>query len=173
VSDACPLLTRERRTASSLVVDIADLKVSDDPNAVIVTYALGSCIAVILHDPAHGIGGMLHYMLPSSRASPEKAARKPGMFANTGIPLLFQSMYALGSSKSDLVVKIAGGGAMYDDNGTFNIGKRNYTVLRKILWKAGVLIDTEDVGGTKSRTVRLHIGDGRVTVHSRKEETQL
>ena len=35
----------------SITVDIADIKTSDDPDSVIVTYALGSCIAVILHDP--------------------------------------------------------------------------------------------------------------------------
>jgi chemotaxis protein CheD len=95
------------------------------------------------------------------------------MFADTGIPLLFQSLYALGCRKEDLVVKVAGGGALYDDKGLFSIGKRNYTVLRKMFWKAGVIIAAEDVGGARSRTARLHVGSGRCTISSQGEERQL
>jgi len=157
----------------SIAIDIADLRVSDDLSAVLVTYALGSCIAVITHDPVRRVGGMIHYMLPLSDTSPEKATKKPAMFADTGIPLLFRKMYALGCRKEDLVVKVAGGGALYDDKGTFNIGKRNYTMLRKVFLKNGIVIAGEDVGGKKSRTVRLYVSTGRVTVRSKGEEVDL
>lgn len=156
-----------------LTVDIADLRVSADPNVVLITYALGSCIAVMLHDPKRRLGGMIHYMLPLSSIAPDKAVHRPAMFADTGIPRLFHEMYALGSRKQDLVVKVAGGAAIYDDKGTFNIGKRNHTILRKMLWKTGVMTTAEDVGGNRSRTTRLDIGTGRVTVKSRGEETEL
>jgi len=156
-----------------LTVDIADIKVSNDPECVIVTYALGSCIAVMLHDPARRIGGMIHYMLPLSETSPDKAKLKPAMFADTGIPLLFEEMYRHGCDKRDLVVKVAGGGALYDDKGMFNIGQRNYTVLRKLFWKNGVIIKAEDVGGAKSRTARLWVGTGKVTISSQGEEVEL
>lgn len=156
-----------------LTVDISDMKVSACPDDVIITYALGSCIAVLVHDPVRVAGGMIHYMLPLSETSPEKAKAKPAMFADTGIPLLFQSMYQLGCKKQDLVVKVAGGGALYDDKGLFSIGKRNYTILRKMFWKSGVIIAAEDVGGAKSRTTRLHVGTGRCSVSSQGEETEL
>lgn len=156
-----------------LTVDIADIKVSNDPECVIVTYALGSCIAVMLHDPTRRIGGMIHYMLPLSETSPDKAKLKPAMFADTGIPLLFEEMYKHGCDKRDLVVKVAGGGALYDDKGMFNIGQRNYTVLRKLFWKNGVIIKAEDVGGAKSRTARLWVGTGKVTISSQGEEAEL
>jgi len=158
---------------SSITVEISDLQVSADPEAVIVTYALGSCIAVLVHDPVRVAGGMIHYMLPLSETAPDKARVRPAMFADTGIPLLFQSMYALGCDKRDLVVKVAGGGALYDDNGLFSIGKRNYTILRKMFWKAGVIISSEDVGGAKSRTARLHVGTGRCTIASQGQEVAL
>jgi chemotaxis protein CheD len=158
---------------STVVVEIADLKVSSNPSVVLVTYALGSCIAVIVHDPVMKAGGMIHYMLPLSESSPEKATERPAMFADTGIPLLFHSMYALGCKKQDLVVKVAGGGSLYDDNGHFAIGQRNYTILRKMFWKAGVMISAEDVGGTKSRTVRLFVDTGRCTITASGEETEL
>jgi chemotaxis protein CheD len=158
---------------STLAVDISDIKVSADPDDLLITYALGSCIAVMVHDPVRVAGGMIHYMLPLSETSPEKARARPGMFADTGIPLLFQSMYALGCKKADLVVKVTGGGALYDDKGLFNIGKRNYTMLRKMFWKSSVMIAGEDVGGAKSRTARLHVATGRCTVTSHGEEIEL
>lgn len=156
-----------------ITVDIADIKVSNDPNVTLVTYALGSCIAVVLYQPTLRAGGMIHYMLPLASVSPEKAKESPGMFADSGIPLLFERMYALGCKKPDLIVKVMGGGQIYDDNNTFAIGQRNYTVLRKIFWKAGVLITAEDVGGHKSRTARLSIATGIVTVRSSGTETLL
>ncbi len=159
---------------STLVtVDISEIKVSNDRDTVLVTYALGSCIAVIVHDPVKKAGGMIHFMLPLSSASPEKAQAKPAMFADTGVPLLFESMYSMGCRKQDLVVKIAGGGALYDDKGVFNIGQRNYTVVRKMFWKNSILINAEDVGGQKSRTVRLAVDTGRVTVRASGEEYEL
>jgi chemotaxis protein CheD len=158
---------------STLTVDISDFKVSARPDDVIITYALGSCIAVIVHDPVRLAGGMIHYMLPLSETAPEKAKIRPAMFADTGIPLLFQSMYQLGCQKKDLVVKVAGGGALYDDKGLFSIGKRNYTVLRKMFWRSNVLIRAEDVGGAKSRTARLQVGSGLCTITSQGAETQL
>jgi chemotaxis protein CheD len=43
-----------------LVVGISDCRVNSDPNIGLVTYALGSCIAVLLYEPVLKIGGMLH-----------------------------------------------------------------------------------------------------------------
>ena len=161
-------------TQNGLVtVDISDVKVSDDPGTVIATYALGSCIAVIVHDPVRTVGGMIHYMLPLSQVSPAKAAANPAMFADTGIPLLFEMMYQLGCKKANLVVKVAGGGALNDDKGLFNIGKRNYTVLRKMFWKNDIIIAAEDVGGSKSRTARLCVGTGRVMIRAQGQEVEL
>jgi len=100
-------------------------------------------------------------MLPESNIDPAKAALNPYMFADTGIPMLFRNAYEHGADKRRLTVRLAGGAQVMDDNGVFNIGKRNYLAVRKILWKAGVLIHGEDVGGGSSRTVRLEVGSGR------------
>jgi chemotaxis protein CheD len=156
-----------------VTVDIADFRVSSDPEAVLVTYALGSCIGVMVHDPIRMAAGMIHYMLPLSDTSPEKAKLRPAMFADLGIPLLFHGLYALGCDKKNLIVKVAGGGTIHDESGRFAIGQRNYTVLRKMFWKTGVVITAEDVGGAKSRTVRLAVNSGRCTVTSSGEEVEL
>ena len=156
-----------------VVVDIAEFAVSNEPDVVLATYALGSCIAVMLHDPHIKAAGMIHYMLPLSSTNPEKAKKKPAMFADTGVPLLFHSMYGLGCKKENLVVKVAGGGQLYDDQGLFEIGKRNWTVLRRMLWKTNVLVSAEDVGGAKSRTVSLDVTTGRCVIRSSGKEQEL
>jgi chemotaxis protein CheD len=152
-----------------IVVGVGDCQVSADPQSVLVTYALGSCIAVMIHDPVAGVGGLLHFMLPESSLDRTKAGEKPYMFADTGIPLLFRSAYQLGADKRRLVVSAAGGAQMMDPQGVFNIGKRNHVSMRKILWKAGVLVHAEDIGGISSRTVRLEIQTGRVLLRGAGE----
>ena len=158
---------------AGVVIDIADLAVSADPAAYLVTYSLGSCIGLTVWDPAVRVGGMLHYMLPDSQLSPEKARRSPGMFCDTGVPMLFRTAYELGAAKHRLIVKVAGGSQLLDEAGIFNIGKRNYLALRKLLWKNGVLISAESVGGSLSRTLKLDVATGEVSVKSRNQETPL
>lgn len=149
-----------------LTVGIGGIAVTAAPGAVLITHGLGSCIAVMLHDPRRKAAGMLHFQLPTSTLSPARAAEEPGTFADTGIPLLFERMYALGCRKQDLVVKVAGGGSFNDPNGTFDIGRRNHTAMRKIFWKAQVLVAAEDVGGNRSRTARLFVDSGQITIQS-------
>ncbi len=147
-----------------IIVGVADLRVANDPAATLVTYALGSCIGVVIYDPAVKVGGLLHYMLPESSLDPDKAGRYPFMFADTGIPCLFQEAYKLGAVKERMIVKVAGGSQLLEDSSQFNIGRRNYVALRKIFWSHGVLIHGEAVGGNTNRTVRLELGSGKVWV---------
>jgi chemotaxis protein CheD len=146
---------------NQLTVGVGDCKVSNATEAVLATYALGSCIAVAIHDPVAAVGGLLHFMLPESSLNPDKAGQNPYVFADTGIPALFHAAYRLGAEKRRLVVRAAGGAQVMDENGYFNIGKRNQLALRKILWKAGVMLQAEETGGNESRTVRLEVATGR------------
>ncbi len=147
---------------NTLVIGIGDFQVTSDSSASLITYALGSCIAVMVHDAVAGVGGLLHFMLPESSLDLAKAERNPYMFADTGIPLLFRNAYQLGAEKKRMVVTVAGGAQLIDSAGTFNIGKRNCLAMRKIFWKAGVLVAAEHVGGAVSRTVRLEMKSGKV-----------
>jgi chemotaxis protein CheD len=149
---------------SSVIVGISDCKVTRDAESVLVTYALGSCIAVAMHDPVTKVSGLLHYMLPESAIDASKAQQNPFMFADTGIPRLMDSLKAAGGEGKRMVVQLTGGAAVLDSQGVFQIGKRNYLAARKILWKAGILIAAEAVGGEVSRTTRLEVGTGRLWV---------
>jgi chemotaxis protein CheD len=156
-----------------VTVAIGGLEVSDDRSTLLVTHGLGSCIAVVAWDPGCRVGGMLHFQLPMASLAPERAQSSPGTFADSGIPLLFEKMYMLGAKKRDIVVKVAGGGSFHGEGDTFDIGRRNYTMMRKIFWKNQVLIAAEDIGGNRSRTARLYVDTGQVTIQSGSEVVSL
>ncbi len=155
-----------------LAVGVGDLKVSATREETLVTYGLGSCIGITIWDPVSRVGGLLHFMLPESQSDLEKAKDNPALYADTGIPLLFKSAYQLGADKKRLLVRVAGGAQVLDGNGIFNIGKRNYLAMKKIFWKAGVMIHAEEVGSNVSRTLRLEVGSGKLLLQEAGAEAR-
>ncbi|RKY10033.1 MAG: chemotaxis protein CheD [Planctomycetota bacterium] len=158
---------------TKLIVDVSDAKVSNNPADLLTTYSLGSCIGVCLYDSPTHVGGMLHYQLPDSKIDPERAQQAPFMFADTGMKLLLGKLLSMGANKKRMKIKITGGAEMNTGPKGFNIGKRNYLAIRKILWKNGMFIDAEDVGGFSPRNVYMNIADGAVTVRSNGIEKSL
>lgn len=144
-----------------IIVGVADYKVSGDPTAILITCALGSCIALSLHDPVAGVGGLLHFMLPNAAGASDRPGFNPAMFGDTGIPLLMREIQKLGANPRKLVANMAGGSQILDQAGLFNIGKRNHVAAKNLLWKAGVLVRSEAVGGTVTRSFGLQIGSGQ------------
>jgi len=144
-----------------IVVGISDMKVSNKPEDVLITYSLGSCIGLVVWDPVALVGGMLHYMLPDASLDAGRADSRPFMFASSGIPRLFKEVYKYGAVKNRIVVKAVGGSQVMDAAEVFNIGKRNYMILRQMLWKNKVMIAKEDIGGSVNRTISLHVGTGK------------
>jgi len=151
---------------SDLIVGISDIKVSNNVDDAIITYALGSCIGIAVYDPLAKVGGLLHYMLPDSTLDAVKARENPAMFADTGIPLLFKTCYKYGADKKRMIVKVAGGASILDDTNFFRIGQKNIMAMRKIFWKNNVLIEKEDTGLNYNRTVRLEMNTGKVFIRS-------
>lgn len=146
------------------LVGIAEMLLSEGADDVLVTHSLGSCLGVALFDPGAGWGGLVHCMLPLSRANPDRAASQPCMFTDTGVAALLGAMFDLGCRRERIVAKVAGAASQLDEEGFFRIGERNYAVLRRILWKNRILIAAEDVGGRETRTLLLEIGSGRTIV---------
>jgi chemotaxis protein CheD len=150
----------------ALIVGVADMIASNDASAEIVTHSLGSCLGVVVYDPAKRVGGILHAMLPDSSIDVVKAQAAPYMFVDTGTPRLFHTVFGLGAERQRLSVKVAGGAQFMDDDRLFNIGERNYQTLLRMLAQNGYTIHARDVGGKQSRTVRLNLTTGKVTIHS-------
>jgi chemotaxis protein CheD len=153
-------------------VGISEFAVSANPDEVLTTIALGSCVAVCLFDPVAGVGGLLHFLLPDSKLNPARAQTQPAAFADTGIAALFHAAYALGAQKKRCRVRLVGGaeiaagaaGTNGDD--VFQVGRRNVLAARAVLWRNGTLINGELVGGASARTITMAVADGRVAVKS-------
>ena len=156
-------------------VGVADMKVCSQPGDVLITHALGSCLGITIYDPVAKVGGMLHVMLPLSTIDSKKAAENPFMFIDTGVPRLFLESYKAGAQKQRLIVRVAGGATAKAnlEEDYFQIGKRNMIMLRKLLWKNGVLLKAVDVGGNHSRTMLLDVESGVVTLRMNGVENRL
>lgn len=153
-------------------VEIGGLIATADPEDILISYALGSCLGLAIYDPVARVGGMIHSKVPMTRQARPEIGGGPATCADQGATLLLQALFDLGARKSRLIVSVAGCGNPVKSI-THDIGQRNYTVARKVLWKNGLFIHAEDVGGEKPRTISLDIATGDVYISSRGEKTKL
>jgi chemotaxis protein CheD len=147
-----------------LIVGMGDMLTSNDAQALLVTYSLGSCVGVSIYDPVAKVGGLLHAMLPDSTINLERASNRPYMFVDTGLPAMFHAVYALGGLKHRLICKLAGGAEFLDEKKIFRIGQRNVEATLAMLDRNGVKITASETGGRESRTVRLDLANGNFTL---------
>ncbi len=87
--------------------------------------------------------------------------------------MMLDRLIARGASKRRLTVRAAGGASMMDPQNVFDIGRRNCLAMRKTLWKAGVMLHGEAVGGVRSRTVRLEVATGKFLIQEAGEVREL
>lgn len=153
-----------------LVVGISEMIVTREPTDSIITYSLGSCVGLTVYDPRAMVGGQIHCMLPLSKIDKNKAAARPAMFVDTGVIALLSEVFNLGATKENLVACVAGGAAPLDIQTGMKIGERNFAMVRKVLWKNGILISAQDIGGTIARTMRLDMRSGGTTLRSQGKE---
>lgn len=158
---------------SVVTLGIGEYGMVNQPGDVIKTHALGSCVAIVVMDPATRAVGMVHIALPESKIHQERAKKLPGYFADTAIPALMDLMRQRGAAANTkkLIIKLTGGANVMDKNNTFNIGKRNVLAIRKGLWAKRMGSVAEEVGGSISRTVTVNTDDGKVMIASPGRET--
>jgi chemotaxis protein CheD len=138
------------------------MQATDRIDARLVTYSLGSCVGVVVYDPVVKVGGMLHAMLPDSVHNRDRAAERPFIYVDRGLPALFHAVYALGGVKERLVVKLAGGAELLEQSNFLNIGASNVEAVKKMLQRNYVKLAAVDTGGRDIRTLRLDIATGEL-----------
>lgn len=149
---------------ATITLGVGDWAVSDNASDIIKTYALGSCVAVMIFDVSRTIAGMAHVALPDSAVDPEKAKTQPGYFADVGVAVMIEEMKRRGATRPHVWVKLAGGATVMDPKGIFDIGKRNVLSIKRALWRSSLGPIAEDTGGTTSRTVAMNVADGVITL---------
>ena len=150
--------------ADKITIGIADMKLAKG-QGMLITYALGSCIGICLHDPGLKIGALVHIMLPVNMEAGRKNTMK---YADTGIVETLKQMEAMGAYRARITAKIAGGAKMFEmgNSSLGNIGQRNIESVHLILKKEGIRLLKEDVGGSVARTLLFDVDSGLGCVRS-------
>jgi chemotaxis protein CheD len=148
-----------------LMVDIGGIAVTNSADEVLSTSApVGSCVAVCLWESNAHVSGLLHFLLPDSKSDPAQAETSPAKFADTGLMVLLDEAARLGAKKSQCKVCLVGGAQVDDRENADKLAKRNVLAARSALWKAGILLDREEVGGNKPRKATLSVSGGELLV---------
>ena len=125
-------------------VGMADFKTCRGDDAV-TTLGLGSCVGIAVRDPATGIGGLAHIMLPDSTEIKNNTNRPK--FADTGIEDMVNEIVRMGANRSRLVAKIAGGAQMFafgSKSDMIRVGERNVMASKKKLNQLRIPILAEE-----------------------------
>jgi chemotaxis protein CheD len=122
---------------------------------------LGSCIAVCLHDPVSGVGGMNHFLLPRGRDDGGDAAR----FGVHAMDRLLAAVMKAGGRRGRLVAKVFGGAHVLDLQGSpVSVPRQNIEFAGDFLLREGFPVRSWDVGGSYPREVLFHLPSGRAFV---------
>ena len=146
------------------IVGIGELAVTSDATDSLITYALGPCLGVVAYDFVRSIAGLVHCQLPLSLEDQEQAARNPARYVDTGVTHLIEKMQSLGAKLESISICVAGGAQVMGAESVFKIAQRNHTVFRKLMWKNGLLISAEDIGGSRPRTMSVELATGEVVI---------
>ena len=149
---------------STVQVGIGGLAVTAAAGDVLLTHALGSCVAVLVYCPASGRWGMAHVALPA--ATPGAAVRsEPGYYADRAVPNLLAALrHSVAGPAAGCEVVLVGGATVAGGLDRFAIGRRTAEACGEALLRAGMAARRSDLGGTSSRTVRVTAGRAGVQV---------
>jgi chemotaxis protein CheD len=151
---------------NSLSVGLGEIKISTNPEDVLIAYGLGSCLGIGMHDPFIRASGLLHAVLPRHTNGTDSLSSK---YVDSGIQLLLDQLARKGADPRRLIIRIAGGANMLAAPGfskILNIGNRNIEAAYTTLSELNLKIASQEVGGTIGRTVRFYIMDGRMTIRT-------
>ncbi len=146
-------------------VETGKVKAARAP-ATLRSLAIGSCVAVILYDHEHQVGGIAHVMLPSTDTYiPSTDLLK---YANFAIEELLKSLVDLGATKETLKAKLVGGAMIVRDS--LDIGKENIRTVENKLKEMGIEVLARRLGGYERRSATLDMNTGVVWVSEGEEK---
>lgn len=151
-------LSRIRDRNRNTVLNMGEAAVRVKPGEII-CYGLGSCVGVFLYDKFKKIGAAAHIMLPSNEKRPE---------SDQMLFDIIENMLAAGSHRLTIRARIVGGASVVNIK-AYDIGLRNIDYVRQKLKSIHILITAEDVGGNESRTAKLNIDTGILTINTSKQ----
>jgi chemotaxis protein CheD len=150
------------------IVGIGEMIISNNLEDSIKTFALASCIGVIVYTPRRKIGGMIHIALPVPPNVLEGNSRSC-YYVSTGVPQIINQICSrYDCLEGELVIRVFGGANSIRKDDMFNIGRKNIETVRNILRKMNLKFDDSETGQCISRTIELEISSGKVSIYSQQ-----
>lgn len=147
------------------VIGIGEYTISDNPDDIIKTYALSSCVALTVYSPVKRILGMVHIALPNSETAQNSIVSSPAYYADAAVPLLINKIsFGYGCPGNELEIRLFGGAESMRKDDVFNIGKRNLEAIETKLRQLSLRACYRDIGGFVSRSVEADVATGTVKV---------
>jgi chemotaxis protein CheD len=144
------------------MVRMGELAASAVAGDVLVSLGLGSCIGLALVDRRLGVAGLAHVVLPDSGGNAEPGTFK---FADHAVPELIDRVVAAGARRPNLDAVLVGGASMFTvSSASLEVGQRNEAAVRDELEAARIRVIASETGGTRGRTIRVHVATRRITV---------
>jgi chemotaxis protein CheD len=151
-----------------VTIGISEFKVASAPR-IIVTYGLGSCIGIAIHDPLTQSGALAHTLLPTFPTGMTPPPVKSAKYTDLAVDIMVEELLKIGCAANRLVAKLAGGASMFDPlYQTFrgNIGQRNVETARYALGRHGIAVVAEDTGADYGRSVEFHTATGAMVIRA-------
>lgn len=148
------------------IIGIGEMAASANRGDVLKTFALSSCVAVTAYSPRKKVSGLVHIALPTADGV-VRVHVNPCYYADTGVPLLIESMRGLCACKAaELRIRLYGGASSVTVNDVFHVGRMNLLETRRILSAMHLSYQEKDTGGHLSRTLEMNVETGEVLVYS-------
>jgi chemotaxis protein CheD len=134
------------------------MHIENTRDVILASTSLGSGVGLAAYDPDANIGGILHFLLPSSANNKYRAKKNPFLFADTGISAFLEQMYQHGVRSHGLKLVAAGASHNLNQGTPYDMAQRNCLAVKSIL--AGLKLTTayEDFGGSFYRILRIQNG---------------
>lgn len=141
-------------TARRIHVTQGEAKV-DSGEDVVLTTLLGSCVAACIRDPAAGVGGMNHFLLPGDGGGSGRS-ESYGLYL---MEVLINELLKRGARRHALEAKLFGGASTAD--GLSDIGAKNAAFAKRFLSMEGIAHAGGDLGGNRARRIEYWPRSGR------------
>lgn len=129
-----------------------EYRVSTDPELVLTTI-LGSCVAACIRDPAAGIGGMNHFLLPGEDGA--EGLR----YGVQSMELLVNDLLRQGARRERLEVKLFGGARLLD--GLTDVGAQNARFAERFVQDERLMFAGGSLRGDRARRIQYWPVSGR------------
>ncbi len=133
---------------------------------------LGSCVSACVRDPAVGVGGMNHFLLPGDE-SVEPKSSDAARYGVNAMESLINALLKAGAQKHRLEFKVFGGGNVI--NNSARIGSKNANFVKEFLKREGYKITSQDLEGEYPRSLHYYPVTGKVMMRAlrRKQDYQV